>query len=222
MEPHQTKREYLREQRKQQKRKNTTTVLLIALTAVLLILLVIFLPKLLSPSKSYNQQSGFSIGNPQAPVTVVEFSNYGCSHCKTFAESVEDEFFADYVETGDVYFTFVNLPYSDEEHLNAAEASYCAAEQNKFYDYKKLLFTYSGSTGAFTVDRLTSYARNVKLDVNAFTACMDSNQYAEAYLNDFQYANAIGLTGTPSFLINGDQLVYAGDLFTTLDAVLGR
>ena len=216
----QSKREMLREQRKQQKRKKTITFVLIAAAGVLLISALVFLPRLFAKASKNENTNKFSVGNPNAPNTVVEFSNYGCSHCKDFSETMEADFIKTYVDSGDVYFTYVNIPYNDEGYIAAAEASYCAAEQNLFYDYKEQLFTHVGYTDSFTLENLVKYASTAGLDTDKFSTCLESDAYAQSYLDDYAYAEAIGLQGTPSFLINGEELVYASQLYSVLDEIL--
>lgn len=222
MSQSQNTREKLRKKRKQQKRQTTITFLLIAGAAIILIGLVIVLPKLLIPASKYENTNGFSIGDPNAPITVTEFSSYGCSHCKEFSKSVEPDFIKTYVDTGEVYFTYVNIPYNYEEYYAASEASYCAAEQNLFFEYKDQLFTYVGYSDSFSIENLIRYANTAGLDTDAFIACLESNTYAKSYLEDFAYAEAIGLVGTPSFLINGTELVYSSQLYATLDDLLQK
>ena len=216
----QSKREMLREKRRQQKRRKTITFVSVAVIGILLIAALIFLPRLFTKASKYENTNKFSIGNPNAPISVVEFSNYGCSHCKDFSENTEADFIEKYVNTGEVYFTYVNIPYNDEGYLAASEASYCAAEQNLFYEYKEQLFKYVGYTDSFSVENLIRYASNVGMDTDSFTACLESDTYAQSYLDDYAYAEAIGLQGTPSFLINGTELVYSSQLYETLDALL--
>lgn len=216
-----SKREILREKRKEQKRRRTLTFIFVILAAVIVFSLAAFLPKLLMKKTKYETVSGFSIGNPDAPVTVYEFSSYSCGHCKNYSENYESDFISKYVETGLVYFTYVNIPSSTEGSLAAAEASYCAAEQNLFYEYKELLYTYSGSTNAFSTGNLVSYASSAGLDTDEFQACLDSDIYADAYFEDYQFAQNAGLTGTPSFLVN-DTLVYSSELVLKIEEYLGN
>lgn len=215
-----SKREMLHEKRKQQKRQKTITFLSIAAVGVLLIGALIFLPRLFTKATKYENTNKFSIGDPNAPITVVEFSNYGCSHCKDFSENSEADFIETYVNTGEVYFTYVNIPYNDASYIAAAEASYCAAEQNLFFEYKEQLFTYVGYTDSYSLENLVRYASNVGMDTDTFTTCMESDAYTQSYLDDYAYADSVGLQGTPSFLINGTELVYASQLYETLDALL--
>lgn len=216
-----SKREILREKRKEQKRKRTLAFIIVIGAAIILFSFAAFLPKLLMDKTKYENSSGFSIGDPDAPVTVTEFSSYTCSYCKSYSETYESEFVANYVDTGLVYFTYINIPSGSEESLAAAEASYCAAEQNLFFEYKGYLFTYSGTDDGFSESNLISYAASAGLDVDEFQACMDSDLYAEAYLDDYEYATNAGLSGTPSFFVNEASLVYSSELYDTIDAYLG-
>lgn len=216
------KRELLREKRKQEKRRKTMIFVIIVFAVVTLILAAALLPKLLVQNREFGATQGFSVGDPNAPVTVVEFSSYNCGYCKIVSEELQEDFFRDYVETGDVYFTYVNIPSNNEESYAAATASYCAAEQNMFYEYKVQLFTYAGYEGAFSTENLISYSDAAGLDTEDFRACLIRDDYAEAISQDLQFAQSVGLTGTPSFLINGEELVYTSELIPTVDALLNN
>ena len=128
-----SQRELLKAQREREARKRTTRLLIGAFVLVVAVLLIYFLPKLLDTSKvsGYANQHGRSIGDPNAPVKVVEFSNFGCSHCRTFALEKEEQFVKDYVETGKVYFTYSVFQFNEDLTLKASEAAYCAGEQNR-------------------------------------------------------------------------------------------
>lgn len=214
-----SKREIIREKRREQKRRRAMTVIFIILAAAILFSAVVILPKLLIGSTKYENTNGFSMGDPDAPVTVVEFSSYTCGFCKSFSESYEADFISDYVEPGDVYFTYVNVPSNSEESLAAAEASYCAADQNKFFEYKDYLFSNAGRADSFSTDNLIKYAASADLNTNQFQTCLESDTFANAYLQDYEYAGSVGLSGTPSFLVN-DTLVFSSDLIATVESYL--
>jgi protein-disulfide isomerase len=217
-----SKRDIIREKRKEQKRQRLMIFILILIAAAVLFSAAVILPKILVSNKNNENTTGFSIGKPNAPVIVVEFSSYSCGVCKTFSENNEEDFIANYVDTGDVFFTYVNIPNSNsEQSLAAAEASYCAAEQNKFFEYKKLLYKNAGSSDAYTTDNLVGYAASANLITDDFQTCLDSDKYIDAYLQDYEYARSIGVTGTPSFLVN-ETLVYANDLITTVESELNK
>jgi len=211
-----SKRELLRQKRLEQKRRSTTTMLLVGLAAILLILALIFLPNLLNQLSDH----GFALGDPDAPVTVYEFSSYTCSHCYDFNENAAKDFIARYVDTGKVYFNYVNLPANSEASLLAAEASYCAADQDRFYEYKDQLFAYAFAENAYTEANMVNFASLAGLDVDAFQACLNSGKFATAYEEDIRFATANGVTGTPTFLVNGQDLVTTGALDETIEKYL--
>ncbi len=216
-----TQRELLKAQREQEARKRTTRLLIGALVLVAAILLVYFLPRLLNTSKvsGYANQNGRSVGDPNAPVKVVEFSNFGCSHCRTFALETEEQFVKDYVETGKVYFTYSVFQFNEDETIKAAEAAYCAGEQNKFFEMQHTLFENSTFAGAFADASITSYAKQVGLDVTAFNQCLDSDAQLDDVRADTENARNLGVTGTPMFNVNGT-IVYSNTLNETIDAAL--
>lgn len=214
-----SKREQLRRKRQEEKRKKLITFSIIVVAVIALIGLAAFLPRLFNRNTSYDAVEGFYLGDPDAPVTVVEFSRYTCSHCKTFAETMEEDFIADYVNTGKVYFRYVNLASGTEGLQNAGEASYCAAEQNKFFEYKHYLFTYAYEEGSFTTEKLVNYAKSANLDVDAFSACLEADTFKDAYLGDQNYAQSVGIPGTPSFLVN-DEIVFASELIQKVEEYL--
>jgi protein-disulfide isomerase len=216
-----TQRELLKAQKEQEARKRTTGLLIGALVFVVAVLLVDFLPRLLNTSKvvGYANQNGRSVGDPDAPVKVVEFSNFGCSHCRTFALEKEEQFVKDYVETGKVYFTFSVFQFNEDDTIKAAEAAYCAGEQNKFFEMHKVLFDNSTFAGAFADNSITSYAKQVGLDMTVFNQCLASGAQLDDVRADTENARNLGVTGTPMFDVNGT-IVYSSTLEETIDAAL--
>ena len=217
-----SKREILRKKRQSQKRRRWIIFFLIFVGVILIFTLAAVLPKLLSKQEKYSDVQGFYIGDPNAPIDVVEFSSYYCSYCKSFSENSESNFVENYVATGDVYFRYVNMAPETAESLNAAEASFCAAEQNRFFDYKPLLFIYAAADNGFSDDALISYADTIGMDVDAFRTCMESDEFQNAYVDDTNYALEVGVTATPTFLINGQQLVNSNELIPTVETLLAN
>lgn len=216
-----SQREILRAQREQESRKRITGLVIGALVLVVAILLVYFLPRLLNTTKvsGYANQNGRSVGDPNAPVKVVEFSNFGCSHCRTFTLEKEEQFVKDYVETGKVYFTYSVFQFSEDETLKAAEAAYCAGEQNRFFEMQKILFENSSFAGAYADSSITSYAKQLGLDTDAFNQCIESDAQLDDVRADTESARNLGITGTPMFDVNGT-IVYSTTLEETIDAAL--
>jgi len=219
MSSNQSKRELLRQNRAKQKKHQRTTLLLVGLAAIILILLLIFVPNILFNSS----KPGIPLGDPEAPVTVYEFSSYTCSHCYDFNTNAAKDFIAKYVDTGKVYFNYVNLPYiSSDSSLLAAEASYCAADQDMFYEFKDQIFPYSAGGMTFTEADLVNFASLAGLDGSAFQTCMQGNKFATAYQKDINFATASGVTATPTFLVNGTDLVTTSELDATVEKYLNN
>jgi protein-disulfide isomerase len=214
-----SQREKLRSQRKAASRK-TTTIIIIVIAAIALIVFGVqmLLNQPVETSKLPNQD-GFALGDPNAPVKVEEFSDFRCSHCKDFSENMEPDFIEQYVNTGKVYLKFYNFPFLAEDSTAAAEAAYCAADQNAFWQYKTQLFTYNTYTGAYTESNLIDYAKKVGLDVEAFEQCLQSDEHLDDVAADKVYATTLGVNATPVFSVNGT-LVYSNELVATVEAAL--
>ena len=216
-----TQRELLRTQRERESRKRITGLVVGALVLVAAILLVYFLPRLLNTSEveGYANQAGQSVGDPNAPVKVVEFSNFGCSHCRTFALENEEQFVKEYVETGKVYFTYKVFQFSEDETFKAAEAAYCAGDQDRFFEMQKLLFQNSTFAGAYADSSIASYAKQLGLNMTEFNQCMENDTQLANIRADSANAQALGVTGTPMFDVNGT-IVYSTTLNESVEAAL--
>jgi protein-disulfide isomerase len=159
-------------------------------------------------------------GNPKAPIMIVEFSDYQCPYCHQAEPTVKDVL----AKYGDkVSFSYRDFPLSSihSQALIAAEASRCALEQGKFWEYHDQLFTAS----KLEKDDLIGYARNLKLDEKQFESCVTSEKYKADIDKDLQEGRKAGITGTPGFFINGVELSGAQgqDAFTrVIDDELAR
>ena len=214
-----TQREKIRSQRKAASRKTTITIIIaVAAIAVIVFGVQMLLNQPVETSKLPNQD-GFALGDPNAPVKVEEFSDFRCSHCKDFSENMEPDFIEQYVNTGKVYLKFYNFPFLAEDSTAAAEAAYCAADQNAFWQYKTQLFTYNTYTGAYTESNLIDYAKKVGLDVEAFKQCLQSDDHLDDVAADKVYATTLGVNATPVFSVNGT-LVYSNELVATVESAL--
>ena len=214
-----TQREKIRSQRKAASRKTTITIIIaVAAIAVIVFGVQMLLDQPAETSKLPNQD-GFALGDPNAPVKVEEFSDFRCSHCKDFSENMEPDFIEQYVNTGKVYLKFYNFPFLAEDSTAAAEAAYCAADQNAFWQYKTQLFTYNTYTGAYTESNLIDYAKKVGLDVEAFKQCLQSDDHLDDVAADKVYATTLGVNATPVFPVNGT-LVYSNELVATVESAL--
>lgn len=218
-----SKREILRKKRQAEKRRKTIIITVVAIGAIFLISLAAFVPNLIGGRSAVKESQGFSVGDPDAPVSVVNFSSFSCGFCENFSKTVEPGFIKDYVDTGRVYYRYVNLAFSsDEGTQNAAKAAYCAAEQNRFFDYRSYLYSAARVQDGFSTGNLISMASSAGLEQDTFSTCLlEDNTYQDAIAADLSLAQSVGVTGTPSFLVNG-QLVFSNDLIPLVESLLNQ
>lgn len=204
-------RELLKAQREKQKKKAITTIFAVVGVIALALVLLYFIPR--------RKVNGPSVGDPEAPVKVEQFSNFTCSHCRTFALENEESFIKDYVDSGKVYLTYYNYQFQEDDSSKAAEATYCAGEQNKFWEYKKLIYQNAGFIGAFADESLRTYANTTGLNTDEFQSCLESDRQVNVIDEGRQYGQMIGVNATPTFAVNGE-LVYSNELRAAVDAAL--
>jgi protein-disulfide isomerase len=215
------KREEIRTRRKQAQRRNLLTwVLIIAGVAIVITGLVIYrtqasiagitVPDFLD----YSMADGSGLGDPNAPVLIEEFSDFQCPACTQFHDETLGQIIDTYVSTGQVYFVYRNFPILDRsgstESHDAANAVYCAGDENRYYEFHDMLFAnqIGEGAGSFTLPRLEAMGERLGLDP-AFNDCVRDLEHAEEVLLDREAAFEAGFNSTPSFTINGQQLVGA-------------
>lgn len=144
------------------------------------------------------------LGNSAANITVIEFGDYQCEHCKNFNVFQKDLLISNYTNSGDAKFIFRDFTVNDRNGENlsslAAEASYCAAEQDKYWQYHDSLFRNNNKNIDKTI--LIAHANDVKVsNVNQFENCLDSKKYNNKVNENNYLANQLNLNGTPTFVI---------------------
>ncbi len=141
-------------------------------------------------------------------VTLEEFADFQCSHCAQFAVGVGKQIKKDFVDTGKIRFVFRHFPFIGEESFRAAEATECAADQNKFWEYHDTVFeNWKGTNeGHFSDENLKLFASALQLDRGAFDACFDSGKYGGKVEADLRRGEQLGVQGTPSLFLNGEML----------------
>ncbi|MBI2107316.1 DsbA family protein [Candidatus Woesearchaeota archaeon] len=146
-------------------------------------------------------------GDKDAKVTIVEFSDFQCPFCGRFYEQTLPSIQKEYIDTGKVKLAFRHLPLSFHEYaMPAAEASECANEQGKFWEYHDKIFTNQPS---LSNEILSTWAKDVGLDTDKFDKCMKDGNYKSKIQKDLNDASVLGASGTPTFFINGKILVGA-------------
>ena len=150
-------------------------------------------------------------GDPNAPVTIIEFADFQCPYCGRFFDETKPQIDEQYMQSGKVRFAYFNFAFLGPESNSAAEAAECAADQSKFWEYHdKLYGSQSGENqGAFNKDNLKKFAEELGLDTSAFNECLDSGKYTQLIQDESSMASSIGVRSTPTFLINGQAIVGA-------------
>jgi protein-disulfide isomerase len=173
-----------------------------------------------------------ALGSEDAKVTIVEFGDYQCTWCYRWHEGTKDTLVADYVDTGKVRFLFKDFPIndlSDRASSLAAEASYCAADQGKYWEYHDEVYSnWDGeNTGWVTKDSLKQFAENVRVsDMDAFSGCLDSGKYAKVVRDNYNLARTVGLDATPSFIVLAEgetpKLLRGAHPYSTFEKVINE
>ncbi len=168
---------------------------------------------------------GAAWGPVGAAVTVVDYSDFGCSHCATFALNQGKLLREEYEATGKVRFEFKHFIIGGATTAGAANAAECAADQGRFWDYHDVLFTRQGTSSApFASAALKQYAAQLGLDTSAFNQCVDSGRHLEKVYRDAAEGRNLGVNATPTFFVNGQKIEGAVPYATmkaAVDALLG-
>lgn len=149
------------------------------------------------------------LGDPNAKITIVEWGDYQCTYCHLFHQNTKDQLIQEYVNTGKVNFVFRDFPLNGPDSVLAAEAAYCAGDQNKYWQYHDELYNNWGGerTGWVNQKSLDQFATNVGLDLNQFDTCMNDKKYETKVLENQQFGQEIGVDATPSFIIFNDKTI---------------
>lgn len=213
-----SKRQERREKLKQQQtRSRLITISFVTLGAALLVFA--FLYPTLKPIAevvavnvgTHPTPNDNSMGDPNAPIKIEEFSDFQCPFCERFHEETEPLLQQYYIDTGKVHFTYrsmgnwvsQNIGGVRTESQDAAAAAYCAGEQNKFWEMHAHIFgnVLGEDVGSFTDKRLALIAEKAGLNMDEFNACYDSDKFIDRTKEDYNDGLAAGVTGTPAFVI---------------------
>lgn len=155
------------------------------------------------------------LGNDDAKVTIVEFSDFQCPFCKAYIDDTHEQLKEQYIDTGKVKFAYRHYPLTSI-HPNAqlaGEASECANEQGKFWEYHDKLFaeqdTWSPQTLADVSNSFVDYAGELGLNTDQFKSCVESEKYKAKVEEDMAAGEQAQVDGTPAFFVNGYRLTGA-------------
>jgi protein-disulfide isomerase len=143
------------------------------------------------------------MGNPDAKITIVEWGDYQCTYCYKFSQSSQDTLIEEYVNTGKANFVFRDFPLNGPDSVLAAEASYCAGDQGRYWEYHDEAYkNWAGEkTGWVNRASLEQFAKTTSLDVDQFNKCLDDKKYNQKVLDNEKFGMNMGIRATPSFLI---------------------
>jgi protein-disulfide isomerase len=238
-----SKRQLMREQRAKKEQQQRLFVI-IGIGAIALIALIVIVVASLNRSnnivnstpqagisdvivkitpKSHPKVDGTAMGDANAPVKVDVFEDFQCPACRHYSEDVELKVVEAYVANGKIRYTFHQYPFIDDqapvkESDQAANASLCAAEQGRFWDYHDMLFiNWQGENeGAFTDKRLVAFAETLGLDMSKFNTCYSAKTYQKQIVADLAMGDQLGMNGTPSVFVN-NKIVSPGQVPTFED-----
>ena len=165
---------------------------------------------------------GQVLGRADAPLTLVEFTDFECPFCSRFASTTFEQLKREYIDTGKLRLVSRDLPLAIHSNaMQAANAARCAGEQDHYWEMRDTLF---GNNTQLDQESLIRYADDLNLDVAKFTVCQTSDKYGDEIRQDAADAGAVGITGTPSFVLgktSGDRLegaiIVGAQSFATFD-----
>ncbi|HSG45736.1 MAG TPA: thioredoxin domain-containing protein [Anaerolineales bacterium] len=223
------KRQRIKEKNQQQQRNRIIMIVMMVVGAALFVYAFlsstiqsvgeIVVPELHDLSNA----NGLALGDPNAPVTIDIFEDFQCSACKYFTETIEPLVIEYFVDTGKARLVFHHYPFLDGDGAfnggnsdQAANATMCASEQNRFWDMQAVIFAnLTGEhSGNFSDQRLKAMAEAIDLDTDAFNTCFDSNKYRDQIQADFEYGQELGVLGTPVVYVNREKVGEPGKIPT--------
>ena len=164
--------------------------------------------KLFTTSKLIENGSPI-MGDSNAPITILEWGDYQCTFCYRFHQNTLDIINDDFIKTGKVKLVFRDFPLNGPDSILAAEAAYCAQDQEKYWQYHNVLYKNWGGekTGWITRESLDRFALTVDLDLVEFNTCLDDHKYQNRVNTHYEFGKEIGIDATPSFLVFNDQKI---------------
>ncbi len=165
------------------------------------------------------------LGDPSAPITIVEFGDYQCEQCYAWFHNTKPAIVRDYIDTGKANLVFVDLAFLGRDSPKAAQASYCAEDQGMYWEFHDILYNFQEhvDNGWANSERLKAFADSLDLDMELFESCLDSGKYSKRVQYNIQQAKENGVRGTPGFFIvspDGQQQIGGAQPFSVFKNVL--
>ncbi|MCA9464146.1 MAG: DsbA family protein [Nitrospira sp.] len=138
-------------------------------------------------------------GDPKAPITILEYSDFTCGFCEKFFHETFPQLLSQYIETGKVRFVYRDFPRSPGgPALHSSQAARCAGQQDAYWPMHDRLFN---SGGQLSMDQLKGYAKELGLKGDQFAQCMDNNEFVTDIFKDRMEGGSLGIRGTPAFVL---------------------
>ena len=165
-----------------------------------LLFIVVGSSSLASQSTDFLVRAGDVVrGDPHAPVTLLEYSDFTCGYCEKFFHETWPRLSTQYVENGKIRFVYRDFPRSPTgPALHAAKAARCAADQQAYWPMHDRLFS---SGGQYSLEQLRDYAKELGLNAPQFAQCLDSERHVAAIYQDRLEGGSLGIRGTPGFVL---------------------
>jgi protein-disulfide isomerase len=155
-------------------------------------------------SSLVNLENGSPVlGSENAPITIIEFGDYQCEACYHWFHNTRADIIDNYIETGKAKLVFVDLPFLGSDSIVAAQATYCAEDQGKYWDYHNTLYNFQEEidNGWASKDRLAAFAFNLDMNLDEFSDCLDTAKYNKRVKANYDEAIKQGAEATPTFII---------------------
>jgi len=145
------------------------------------------------------------LGDPNAPVTLVEFGDYQCHFCNVFFHSTEEDILKNYIETGKVRMIFKDYNIIGPDSITASHGAHCANDQELFWEYHDILYSnWTGeNNGWASSENLAKFAQEIGLDMDKWSDCVINETHSQVILASNTDARTLELTGTPAFFVIG-------------------
>ena len=146
------------------------------------------------------------LGDPDAPVTIVEFGDYQCHQCYNWFHNSKPQITERFIDTGEANLVFVDMAFLGRDSPRAAQASHCAGDQGQYWRYHDMLYRMQEPAidgGWASAERLKAFAFALNLDQESFDSCMESSEHSKRVQANTAEARKAGATGTPMFVIAG-------------------
>lgn len=217
-----------REEKRKQEQRRRLFVYLLAVVAVAVVAVIVFVlvnqpaeapipdgtvERYEGIPQAKNDDGFYFMGNPDAPVRVVEYSSFGCPACREFYDSAGDDI-VELVREGVITYTFIpRYTVGIQNTRGAARAAFCAGEQGRFFEFHDALFEWVELYGntAFSTNRFITGAENLDLDSGAMRSCLSGGAATQHVERSDQVAEAVGIGGVPYTTVNGVEVASNAD-----------